>query len=83
MYTNKGKFEKTPKKGVSKLVTFASYNKYGVKFNVADRSIKMKNYLNKLAISDRMPYRIFQQDHVWYIKIGKNVYEFSNSLFLF
>lgn len=78
-YVNK----RTPKKNSSKLTTFVTYNKYGIKFNIIKRSIKMKNYLNKLAREENMPYKIFQQNHIWYIKSRKQTYEFLNGLFLF
>ena len=76
-------FEKTPKKTISRLQKLVEYNKWGVRFGISERTIKMKNYLNRLAIKENMPYRIFQQDDIWYIKIKTVTYEFDNSLFLF
>lgn len=79
----KKKYENTPKKQSSKLITFVTYNKYGIIFNIIKRSIKMKNCLNKLAIEKNMPYKIIQQNHIWYIKSREQTYEFLNGLFLF
>lgn len=80
-YTN---FEKTPKRSFSEMVKLVEFNKYGIRFGVPDRTIKRKNYLNRLAKAAKLPYRIFQQDNIWFIVIGLVTYEFeSGTLYLF
>jgi hypothetical protein len=77
-------FEKTPKKTVSKVIKLIEFNKYGIRFGVPDRAIKTKNYLNRVAKAEKLPYMIFQQDNIWFIIIGLVTYEFeSGTLYLF
>jgi hypothetical protein len=80
---SQAKYNKTHRKHVATVVRLVEYNHYGVRFNVPERTTKMKYYLNKLATTEGMPYKIFQQKGIWYINIGIVTHEFHNELYLF